>query len=61
VVAVRICCPHATLFVSGQNIDDARPLLALMELDGIVGQVDAAKEQLTALWRAKTAGVQGSA
>lgn len=54
VVALHICCPHAILFVSGQNIDEARPLLALMGLHGIAATVDDAKEQLSTLWRQQT-------
>jgi methanogenic corrinoid protein MtbC1 len=58
VVAVHICCPHVILFVSGQNIDAARPLLALMGLDGVAGEIEDAKEQLSKLWLEKTAAAK---
>ena len=55
VVAVHICCPHVILFVSGQNIEETRPLLALMGLHGIAATIDEAKEQLSTLWRQNAA------
>lgn len=56
VVALHICCPDRRLLVSGQNIDDIRPLLALMGLDGIAGDIDEAKEQMAGLLDRKVAG-----
>lgn len=55
VVAIHICCPHAILFVSGQNIDEARPFLSLMGLDGVAASIDDAKDQLSSLWLEKSA------
>lgn len=59
VIALHICCPHAVLLVSGQNIDEARPLLALMGLDGIAGTIEEAQDQLATLWRQKVNAAQG--
>ena len=50
VVALHICCPNAPILVSGQDIDDIRPLLSLMSLDGVTGDIDEAKEQMSNLW-----------
>ena len=49
VVALHICTPGTPLLVSGQNINAIRPLLSLMGLDGVAGDIDEAKEQLAAL------------
>lgn len=49
VVALHICCPNTRLLVSGQNIEDVRPLLSLMGLDGVAGDINEAKEQMAAL------------
>ncbi|WP_306116510.1 MULTISPECIES: B12-binding domain-containing protein [unclassified Roseovarius] len=49
VVALHICSPGTPLLVSGQNIDAIRPLLSLMGLDGVAGDIDEAKEQMAAL------------
>ena len=50
VVALRICCPHARIIVSGQKIEEIRAKLLPMELDGIVGSIDDAKVQMAELW-----------
>lgn len=50
VVALHISCPQAIMMVSGQNIEEARPILSLMGLDGIAGTLEEAKEQLNTLW-----------
>ncbi len=49
VVALHICSPGTRLLVSGQNIEDIRPLLSLMGLDGVAGDINEAKEQMAAL------------
>ena len=56
VVALHICCPHAILFVSGQNVEEVRPVLELMGVDGIAGSVEEAKEQLNKLWNDNMVG-----
>ena len=43
-------CPHAAIVVSGQAIEDIRPRLAALGLDGIAGGIDEAKEHISALW-----------
>jgi len=56
VVALHICCPHAILVVSGQDIEEVRPVLSLMGLDGIASTFEEAKEQLDTLWDTNMAG-----
>lgn len=50
VTALRICCPQAPIMVCGQDVDSVRPVLDLMGLDGIAGELSEAKEQLATLW-----------
>ncbi len=50
VVAIHISCPHVSLFVSGQNIEEAQPMLDLMGLDGTCSDVIGAKTLLTEIW-----------
>ena len=53
VLALHICCPHARILVSGQDIDGMKPLLSLMGLDGIATDIEDAKRQMLALWDLK--------
>ena len=55
VVALHIACPHAILVVSGSNVEEVEPTLALMGLDGIAANVEEAQELMTALWDANMA------
>lgn len=55
VVAIHICCPQVQLLVSGQDVEQTKPLLSLMGLDGIAVDVEEAKQQMTDLWDRKTA------
>ncbi len=50
VVALHICRPHAILVVSGSNVDEVRPILSLMGLDGIASTLEDAQKQMAALW-----------
>ncbi|MCR8825190.1 cobalamin B12-binding domain-containing protein [Pseudosulfitobacter koreensis] len=54
VIALHICCPQAYLLVSGQDVEETRPTLALMGFDGIAGSVEEAREQMAAFWERKT-------
>jgi len=56
VVALHIACPQAILIVSGPNIEEVRPILSLMGLDGIADTMDDAKAQFTQLWNTNMAG-----
>lgn len=56
VVALHIACPHAIILVSGQSVDEVRPILSLMGVDGIAGTLEEAKEQMSALWDANMVG-----
>ncbi len=60
VVALHISCPQALLLVCGQDIRQAKPVLSLMGLDGIAGDMDEAKEQMAALWEKKAARRQAA-
>jgi hypothetical protein len=55
VVALHVCCPHARILVSGQDVKDSRALLTLMGVDAIAGDIDEAKEQMNGLWDSITA------
>lgn len=55
-VALNICCPSASLVVCGQEIEDIKPLLSLMGFDGIAGDIEEARDHMTALWHQKLAG-----
>lgn len=50
IVALNISCPQSRIFVSGSHIDEARPMLDLLGLDGMADNIEDAKSQLTALW-----------
>lgn len=50
IVALHITCPHAILLVGGSNVDEVRPILTLMGLDGIASTIEEAQEQLNSLW-----------
>jgi hypothetical protein len=56
VVALHICCPHVIILVSGSNVDEVRPILNLMGIDGIAATFEEAKQQLEDLWSARIAG-----
>lgn len=56
VVALHIACPHVMLIVSGQDIEDVRPVLSLMGLDGIASTLDEARAQMATLWATNMAG-----
>ncbi len=49
VIALRICCPQVPIVVSGQNIEEIRPLLDLVGVDGVAEDIDDAKAQISAL------------
>lgn len=50
VFAINISCPQSRLFVCGPYVEEARPVLELMGLDGIADDIDDAKIQLAQLW-----------
>lgn len=56
VVALHISCPHAMIVVSGQNINDVRPVLSLMGLDDVASTLDEARDQFGTLWTTNMAG-----
>lgn len=58
VVALRISCPGSILLVSGSNVEDVRPVLSLMGLDGIASTFEDAKDQLETFWTANFAKSQ---
>lgn len=43
VIALRICCPQVPIVVGGQEVDKIGPLLDLMGVDGIVGNMQDAR------------------
>ena len=57
VVAIHISCPHAAIFVSGQNIAEAQPYLDLMGLDGVCSDIEEAKELLARIWSERITAV----
>ncbi len=50
VAALRICRPRAPVMVCGHDIEEIRPILDLMGLDGIADEMADAKEQMAAIW-----------
>jgi methanogenic corrinoid protein MtbC1 len=50
VTALHTHCPEAVIVVSGQDIEELRPHLAAMGLDGIAGELQEAKTTISALW-----------
>ncbi len=50
VEALHTHCPQAAIVVSGQGIEDIRPRLSAMGLDGVAGEINEAKEHISALW-----------
>lgn len=50
VEALHKQCPQTAIVVSGQDIEDLRPRLAAMGLDGVAGEINEAKEHISALW-----------
>lgn len=50
VAALRRDCPRAAIVVSGQDVEALRPRLSALGLDGVAGEINEAKEQISALW-----------
>lgn len=50
VTALHTHCPEAVIVVSGQDIEELRPQLAAMGLDGIASELHEAKATISALW-----------
>ncbi len=50
VLALHLHCPNAMLVVAGHDIDEIRPHLALLGLDGIARDLVEARAQISALW-----------
>ncbi len=50
VEALHTHCPQAAIVVSGQDIEDLRPRLSAMGLDGVASEINEAKEHISALW-----------
>ena len=50
VEALHKHCPQAAVVVSGQDIEDLRPRLSAMGLDGVASEINEAKEHISALW-----------
>lgn len=55
VVALHICCPHTMIVVSGSNVEEVEPILALMGLDAIAATIEDAQEKLNGLWEVNMA------
>lgn len=55
VVALHICCPQALILVCGQDVEQNKPVLKLMGLDGIAATYEEAKHEMSALWDRKMA------
>ncbi|WP_299727219.1 cobalamin-dependent protein [uncultured Tateyamaria sp.] len=51
VLALRISNPGAQIFLSGNIVNDASDLVALMDLDGIATDADAARKIMNAAWQ----------
>ncbi|MEO9826475.1 MAG: cobalamin B12-binding domain-containing protein [Paracoccaceae bacterium] len=49
VIASRICKPATPILVAGQSIDELKPMIDLMSVDGIAGSIDDAKSAAEAL------------
>ncbi|WP_297772952.1 cobalamin-dependent protein [uncultured Roseovarius sp.] len=50
VEALHRQCPQAAIVVSGQDIEEIRPHLAAMGLDGVATEINEAREHISALW-----------
>lgn len=50
VEALHTHCPQAAIVVSGQDVEDLRPRLSAMGLDGVASEINEAKEHISALW-----------
>lgn len=50
IVALNISCPQSRVFVSGPDVNDMRPTLDLMGLDGIADSIDEAKVLVADIW-----------
>lgn len=50
VKALHTHCPQAGIVVSGQDVDELRPRLSAMGLDRVAGEINEAKEHISALW-----------
>lgn len=50
VEALHRHCPQAVIVVSGQDVDGLRPRLSAMGLDAVAGEINEAKEHISALW-----------
>jgi methanogenic corrinoid protein MtbC1 len=50
VEALHRHCPQAVIVVSGQDVDELRPRLSAMGLDGVAAEINEAKEHISALW-----------
>lgn len=50
VEALHKHCPGAVIVVSGQDIEEIRPCLEALAVDGVADGMDEAREQISALW-----------
>lgn len=50
VIALRISNPHAAIFVGGNVVQDAPDAVSLIGVDGMAGDIKAAKAVMAALW-----------
>ena len=50
VIALRISKPHAFVFVSGSMAQELRASIELMDVDGLVSDIDEAKHLMNTLW-----------
>lgn len=55
VEALHKYCPHAAIVVCGHDIEELRPRLSEMGLQGVARGIIEAKEQISALWDRETA------
>jgi hypothetical protein len=54
IVALHICAPHLSIVICGQEVEDFRPVLELMGVDGIAVTMEDARAHFTRLSQDKT-------
>ena len=54
IVALRICAPHLSIVVCGQEVEEFRPMMELMGVDGIAVTMEEARAHFARLSQKKT-------
>jgi len=54
IVALHICAPHLSIVICGQEVEEFRPILELMGVDGIAVTMEDARAHFTRLSQDKT-------